>query len=133
MHESNQKQEKTTIKGIGRVNNIEDIVKVCANFCSIQHAFQKSGIEHQVTTVKKGETPSTFPYPPNHQLVANCKMTPSLDHQCHLQNLSFDNVAIFIVKWHKLYISSKPYVSQLTISRNDHRCSKALIHGLFTT
>jgi hypothetical protein len=36
MHKSHQKNAKSMIKGIGRVNDIKDVVKVCANFSAIR-------------------------------------------------------------------------------------------------
>jgi hypothetical protein len=35
IHESQRTKMNSTIEGIGRVNNIEDVVKVCANMCGI--------------------------------------------------------------------------------------------------
>jgi hypothetical protein len=42
-----RKQAKSTTKCIGRVNGIEDIVKVCANLCAIHRRivdFQGGGV-----------------------------------------------------------------------------------------
>jgi hypothetical protein len=77
---------------------------------------QKSSIQHQVATVKKDETPSMVPYPPHHQLVTNCKMRLSLDLQYRVRDLSFDNIVIFIVKWHKLYISKEVLVNLMSVN-----------------
>ncbi len=38
IHESQHSKAKSTIKGIGHVNDIEDVVKLCANLCAIQCA-----------------------------------------------------------------------------------------------
>ena len=38
IHESQRTKMNSTIEGIGRVNNIEDVVKVCANFCAVMRA-----------------------------------------------------------------------------------------------
>ena len=35
IHESQRTKTNSTIDGIGRVNNIEDVIKVCANLCGI--------------------------------------------------------------------------------------------------
>jgi hypothetical protein len=35
IHESHRTKMNSTIEGIGHVNNIEDVVKVCANMCGI--------------------------------------------------------------------------------------------------
>ncbi len=36
IHESQCSKANSTIEGIGRVNDIEDVVRVCTNFCAIQ-------------------------------------------------------------------------------------------------
>jgi hypothetical protein len=38
IHESQRSKANSTIKGIGRGNDIEDLIKVCANLCAIQCA-----------------------------------------------------------------------------------------------
>ncbi len=77
---------------------------------------KKSGIQHQVATVKIGETPSTAPYPPHLQLFTKCKMQPNLDLRYCVRDLSFNNVVIFTVKWHKLYISREDLVNLMSVN-----------------
>jgi hypothetical protein len=38
IQESQHSKANSTIEGIGGVNDIEDVVKVCTNFCAIQHS-----------------------------------------------------------------------------------------------
>jgi hypothetical protein len=77
---------------------------------------QKSGIQHQVATVKIGETPSMAPFSPYHQLVTNCKMRPSLDLQYPVRDLNFDNIINFIVKWQELYISREDLMNLMSVN-----------------
>ncbi len=43
-------------------------------------------------------------------------MQPSLDLQYCVWDLSFDDVAIFIVKWHELYISREDLVNLMSLN-----------------
>ncbi len=60
---------------------------------------QERGMKHNIATVRKGE-PTTKPinYPTISQLVRECSMKPSLDHQYRVENLSLDNVIMEVLK-----------------------------------
>jgi hypothetical protein len=66
------------------------------------------GVSKQVSTTKKGEA---LQYPPHHQLILNCTMRPSLDLQYRVQDLSIENVLVFIIKHHEAYLSSQDLTS----------------------
>jgi hypothetical protein len=59
----------------------------------------KRGIKDIVSTAKKGE-PTTIPitYPTIAQLVRDCPMKPSLNHQYRVSDLRLDNVIVKLIK-----------------------------------
>ena len=59
----------------------------------------KRGIKDIVSTAKKGE-PTTIPitYPTIAQLVRDCSMKPSLNHQYRVSDLCLDNVIVELIK-----------------------------------
>jgi hypothetical protein len=64
----------------------------------------KKGIASQVsTTIINGEK-SPSEYPSHHCLIANCKMKLSLTLYYQARILHFDNVVIFLIKWHELHL-----------------------------
>ncbi len=63
----------------------------------------KKGITSKVSTIVKGEKSPTE-HPSHHCLIANYKMKPSSTLYYWAIILHFDNVVIFLIKWHKLYL-----------------------------
>ncbi len=60
---------------------------------------QQCGIKDKVTTIKKGEpTIKPINYPTISQLVCECLMKPSLNHQYWVSDLSLDNVIVELLK-----------------------------------
>jgi len=53
IHKSQRTKMNSTIEGIGRVNNIEDVVKVCANMC---------GIIQSIIDMQKGGYPLLYEF-----------------------------------------------------------------------
>ncbi len=67
----------------------------------------KRGYNDQVYTVVKGKTSQITAYPTHHRLIADCKMKPSTNLYYQVKNLHFDNVVIFLMKWHELYLTDE--------------------------
>ena len=67
----------------------------------------KKGHNDQAYTVAKGKTPQIITYPTHHRLIADCKMKPSTNLYYRVKDLHFDNVAIFLIKWHELYLTNE--------------------------
>jgi hypothetical protein len=60
----------------------------------------------QVTYITKGEpTTPTTTYPTILQLVRNCLMKPSLDHQYRVKDLSLDNIVVIVLQKFEDYLS----------------------------
>ena len=93
IHESQRTKMNSTIEGIGRVNNIEDVVKVCANMC---------GIIRSIIDMQKGG------YPLLHEFaikIVLCIRNPSfqrwyLKNSDKLTHLHF----IFMQKLHHVFV-----------------------------
>jgi hypothetical protein len=69
---------------------------------------QKAGCPGQVTTVKKGE-PTKLPttYPTIYELVRDCSMKPSLNHQYMVSDVVLDNVIIKLLKHSKSFLTNE--------------------------
>jgi hypothetical protein len=69
--------------------------------------FQKMGYSDQVTTANKGE-PTHLPttYPSIYQLVRNCSMKPDKSHYYRVQDLTFENVIVIVIKSVDGYLSN---------------------------
>jgi hypothetical protein len=67
----------------------------------------KKGILSEVSTVTKGENPSSPPplYPLHYRLISECKMKPSPNLQYRVKDLRFDNIVIFLIKNQASYLS----------------------------
>ncbi len=79
---------------------MNDIISKYNNTC------RQKGHVRQVTPITKGE-PTTPPtaYPTIFQLVCNCSMKPSLDHQYQVKDLLLDNIVIIDLKKIEDYLS----------------------------
>jgi hypothetical protein len=79
-----------------------------ANISEYDASCQEKGIDCEITSIKKGE-PSNNPtnYPTIYQLVRECSMKPSLDHQYWVSDLSLDNVIVVFLKCSKSFLTSK--------------------------
>ena len=93
IHESQRTKTNSTIDGIGRVNNIEDVVKVCANLC---------GIIRSIIDVQKGGFPLLHEFAIK---IVLCIRSPSfqrwyLKNSNQLAHLHF----IFMQKLHHVFV-----------------------------
>jgi hypothetical protein len=69
---------------------------------------KSKGIASQVSaSTNKGENEPLQSYPSNFNLIKECTMKLSLNHQYRVNVLHLDNVVIFIVNNYELYLSSK--------------------------
>jgi hypothetical protein len=75
-----------------------------ATFANYQDSCTKIEILGQVTTDIKGETSLPPTYPSHHQLIADCKMKPSLNLYYRVKDLRLDNVIIFLVRDYESYL-----------------------------
>ncbi len=79
--------------------------KILSNY---ELSCMSKGITSQVSaSTNKGENQPLQSYPSNFNLIKECTMKPSLDHQYQVDGLHLDNVVIFIVKNYESYLSSK--------------------------
>jgi hypothetical protein len=93
IHESQRTKMNSTIEGIGRVNNIEDVVKVCANMC---------GIIRSIIDMQKGGFPLLHEFAIK---IVLCIRNPSFQHwylknSDKLTHLHF----IFMQKLHHVFV-----------------------------
>ena len=63
------------------------------------------GILSDVSTVLKGETPSSPQYPSHYRLISKCRMKPSWNLQYQVKDLRFDNIVIFLLKNQASFLS----------------------------
>jgi hypothetical protein len=69
---------------------------------------KSKGITSQVSaSTNKGENQPCQSYPFNFNLIKECTMKLSLNHQYQVDDLHLDNGMIFIVKNYELYLSSE--------------------------
>ncbi len=69
---------------------------------------KSKGIISQVSaSTNKGGNQPLQSYPSNFNLIKECMMKPSLDHQYQVDDLHLENVVIFIVKNYESYLSSE--------------------------
>ncbi len=69
-------------------------------------ACQKNGTLHRTAAVKQGEpTKKPTTYPTIEQLVRDCKMKPSLNHQYRVDDLTLDNVIVILMREKTSYLS----------------------------
>jgi hypothetical protein len=59
---------------------------------------------NQVSTTAKGETSQKYFIPSHHCLIADCKMKPSSSLYYRVKDLHFDNMVVFLTKWHELFL-----------------------------
>jgi hypothetical protein len=77
-------------------------------------------------TVAKGKTPKIMTYPKHHHLIADCKMKPSTNLYYQVKDLHFNDVAIFLIKWHKLYLTNKDLNNMRKLSEMYRKTSQEL-------
>ena len=72
----------------------------------------KRGIKDIVSTAKKSE-PTTIPitYPTIAQLVRDCSMKPSLNHQYRVSDLCLDNVIVELIKSSESFLTNEDIMS----------------------
>ena len=75
-----------------------------ATLATYQDSCTEKGILGHVTTAIKGETSPPPTYPSHYQLIANCKMKPSLNLYYRVKDLRLDNVIIFVVRNYESYL-----------------------------
>jgi hypothetical protein len=75
-------------------------------FSEYQESCITKGFANQVSTTAKGETSQNTSYPLHHCLIADCKMKPSLSLYYRVKDLQFNNVVVFLIKWHELYLTT---------------------------
>ena len=77
----------------------------------------EKGYSNQVYTVVKGKTSQIMAYPTHHHLIADCKMKPSMNLYYRVKDLHFENVVIFLIKWHKLYLTDEDLDNMRNLSK----------------
>jgi hypothetical protein len=84
---------------------------------------QQHGIKDKVTTVKNSEpTIKPINYPTISQLVRECSMKPSLNHQYWLLNLSLDNVIVELLKSSESFLMDEDVTNLSKVDSCTKRC-----------
>ena len=87
--------------GISNGINKNQILDEYARSCH-----EKEGTSYQVTSSSKGEpTNKPINYPTIAQLVRNCKMKPSLDHQYRVEGLILQNIIVILLRESEGFLS----------------------------
>ncbi len=92
--------ESSAAPKISQRINKNDIISKYDKACNLK------GHVGQVASITKGDTttpPTT--YPTIFQLVRNCLMKPSLDHQYQVKDLSLDNIVVIVLQKFEDYLS----------------------------
>ncbi len=94
--ECHKLQRKAMTIGINKNKILDEYSLVC----------QKNGTLHRTAAVKQGE-PNKKPttYPTIAQLVRDCKMKPSPNHQYQVDDLTLDNVIVILIREETSYLS----------------------------
>ncbi len=81
-----------------------------------QAACLKKGITSEVSTVLKGEIPSSLQYPSHYRLISECRMKPSRNLQYRVKDLRFDNIVVLLLRDQASYLSVDDLVNIRKIS-----------------
>ena len=94
--ECHKLQRKAMTKGIDKNKILDEYSLAC----------QKNGTLHRTAAVKQGEpTKKPTTYPTIAQLVRDCEMKPSLNHQYRVDDLTLDNVIVILMREKTSYLS----------------------------
>lgn len=95
--------------GINKNQILDEYTKTC---------LENKGIFSQVTSSSKGEpTYKPINYPTIAQLVRNCKMKPSLNHQYRVEGLILQNIIVILLKEPNGYLSTNDIKNLYAVNR----------------